>query len=448
MADKSKTKSLIQEANEALKAARDMKTDFADESGAIPADKQAELDLALEKAMELKEKADAAVQADERERKFDELETFQKSSAGRLRGMSQGGSPEGGDGGDAVRSVRYKSVDGQVKSYTPTGNRHFTAQEEIAYTDDFRQFLIGGFDSLSPDQQLRASKKSLSVGSDGGGGIMVASEVFSTEIIEELEDIVMMRRLGRVLPPLTQATSLKIRAIDADMDDAEWTSEVEIATADSAEPFGGRALHPHPLMKVVLASTTFLRLANMSGEAYVRREAANRLGAAEESAFMTGDGAQKPEGVFTSSRPSVVVANSATDIDYADLVETEFAVKAQYRRNASWIMHRTILKELHLLTDGNDRSLLREIPAAGARFSLMGYPVNETEYAPSSSATGLDVLALGNWGRAYYIVDSLVLEVQVLKELYAGSRQVGYYFTKEVDGMVVDGNGIAKLQMA
>ena len=35
-----------------------------------------------------------------------------------------------------------------MKNSTPTGNRHFKAEQEVAYTDTFRRYLSGGLASL------------------------------------------------------------------------------------------------------------------------------------------------------------------------------------------------------------------------------------------------------------------------------------------------------------
>lgn len=405
---------------------------------------KANYEAALDEALDAKKAADEAVEDLKVSRKAGELAEWLAQPRATLPGMA---TDQKAAGAPTLPRVEYKASDGRVKVAHPTGNRHFKAQQEAAYTDTFRRYLAGGMADMTADDRQLIEQKALSMGIDAAGGALVAPEVVMSELIEALEDAVLMRRLGRVLPPLTSAASVRVGTA-SDLDDATWTSELLTGSADTAQPFGARSLTPHPLAKRVKISNTLLRLSGIDVEAWVRGEGANRIADAEENAFMTGTGAQQPLGIFTSSLPSTVTAASATDIAYADLVNVEFSLKSQYRPGASWIIHRTIIKELMLLVDGVGRPLLRDVPNAGTRFSLLGYDINESEYAPSSSATGLKVAALGNWKRAYWIVDSLNLTVQRLVELYAETNETGFIFRKETDGMVVDGNGVTILVMA
>lgn len=416
------------------------------------AEELANYDAALTAALDAKAEADALIAAGERKQKATSLDEWLGASAGRLPGLGSGGTHDvtrKATGEDAAPEIRYKAhgKGGAVQTFTPTPRGDFDAGAEAAYTALFRQYLRDGADELSKDDRALIRRKGLSVGTDVAGGFLVAPEVMLNDIIQALEDAVIMRKLGRVLPPLTNATSISAPTA-SDLSDASWTQELATATADTATPFGKRALRPHPLAKLVKVSDTLVRLSGIDVERWVGDEIINRFAAAEENGFMTGTGNNQPEGVFVSSLPTDVTAASATEIVYNDLSNVAFAIKAQYRPGASWIIHRTILKEISQIKDGEDRPIFGMIPGAGQPLDLLGFPVNVSEYSPSSSATGLYVAALGNWNRAYWIVDSLNFRIQRLVELYAATNEIGFIARKETDGMVVDGNGIARLIMA
>ena len=436
---------LIDEARGAFTRFAELRDEVQAAGDDATAEQKASRNEAQDAALEAKATADGLVEDFERQQKAEDLSEWMNGSAGLLPAMGGAQSTEAKAGVSA--SVEYKATSGEVKSYTPRGVRHFSAEDEVQYTNVFRSFLLGGVNALNQDEMKLAEKKALLVGSDTAGGFLVMNEVMINELVQALEDAVFMRRVGRVLPPLTSATAISV-ATASDLDAAEWTSELATGSNDTAAPFGKRSLRPHPIAKRVKISNTHLRLSTMDGEAWVRDEGANRIAAAEENAFLNGSGAQQPEGLFNSNLLSVVTAASATAIAYDDIVEVEFSLKSQYRPGAEWILHRTIFKELMLLKDGNDLPLFRRIPGAGARFDLMSYPVNESEYSPNSSATGLDVAALGNWRRSYWIQDTLNSQVQRLVELYAETNETGFIFRRETDGMIVDGNGAVKLQMA
>lgn len=448
-------KEIIQKANEAWKAATDIATAHRVDGKWATVEAKANYDAAMNVALDLKKEADGAVEESERTAKARDMEAWLKESAGTLAGMSGSGEPapdvEAKAGGSGRAQVQFKSYHGDdAKVFHPQGTRGFKAADEVAYTDVMREWLARRLPldlPLESREGQLAQAKALSMGIDASGGALVASEVVLNTMIEALEDAVLMRRLGNVLPPLTTAASIRVGTA-GDTDDATWTSELLTGSEDTSAPFGARALTPHPLAKRVKISNTLLRLSGIDIEAWVRNEGTNRFAEAEENGFMTGSGAQQPLGLFTSSLPTTYTCVSSTDIARSDLVRATWTLKQQYRARASWIFHRTILLELNLLVDGIGRPLLREVPGAGTAFSIEGYPVNESEYAPSSSATGLAVGALGDWKRAYWIVDSLNLTVQRLDQLYAETNQTGYIFRKETDGMVVDGNGVVKMVMA
>lgn len=443
--DETKVRTLIDEARKASERAHELLARDRKDGAWVNAEAKANYEAAVSAAVDQKATADEAVKEYETEKKLAGVADWLSESKGRLPGMA---TPITDEPAAGIPRVQYKSAKtDNIEYYTPSGTDTFSPADEVAYTDTFRQHLRRGHKSLEMKGQQLARQKALQAGLDASGGALVASEVFVNKLIERLEDLVMMRQLGTVLPPLTSAASVRFPTASP-LDDAAWTQELATGSADSATPFGDRALTPHPLAKRVLISNTLLRLSGIDVEAWVRSQGAKRFSAAEESAFMTGTGAQQPLGVFVSTLPTTVTCASSTDIAYNDLNNMEFSLKAQYRPGASWILHRTIMKELWSLVDGTGRPLLREIPNAGARFSLLNFDVHMSEYAPSSSATTLKVAALGNWKEAYYIQDTLNLTVQVLDQLYAETNQTGYIFRKETDGMIVDGNGCSLLVMA
>ena len=413
---------------------------------AVAEQDQGKADAAFAEFERLEGLAKASMEADKRAARAGEFGAYKAAlseSAGRV---AVGGTMPADDSGDP--GIIYKAKDGSVGRFTPSRSvrRGWTAKAEAAYTDAFRRYMAG--DPVSADEQAMAVQKGLSVGDDTKGGFWVVPEVFASEMISTLQDEVLMRRLGTVLPGIPRGASLSI-GVNSGLGSASWGTELAIPSADTATPAGKRTLTPHPKRFLVKASNTFLD-AYPGGEAYIRGEAAIALSELEETAFMTGSGAGQPQGVFasTSTLPTDVTCVSATDIAYADLLGVEGALKAQYRAGASWIMHRTIAKELFALNDGVGVPLIRRDPAAPMRFDLFGYPINLSEYAPSSSATGLYVAALGNWKRAYRIVDSLAMRMQKLVELYHATDEVGFSFVAETDGAIVDGQGIIRLKMA
>jgi len=423
----------------------------------MPAEKKTEADRAYADFELFDERGRDAIAKAARDKKGDEFAAY-KAELGKSRGripvgvgMQSGESDP--DGQAAVPEIVYKAHGSKVgdapSTYVPSQSliNGWTAKAEAEYTEAFRRYLVEGDAGWGPDDHDLFRRKALSAGVSNAGGFWVVPEVFATEFLRTLADEVMLRRLATVMPPVPRGSRITIRT-GTSLDAAEWTTEIGAATLDTATPAGQRGLTPHPLTKAVLASNTFLEASAVAGEAYVREEIAALFEAAEEAAGMTGSGAGRWEGIYTSSLPTDVTCASATDIAYADLLSVEGSLKAQFQRAAEWIMHRTIRKELLALADGQGLPLLRRDPAASARFDLFGYPINLSEYSPSSSAASQYVAALGDWRRGFRIVDSQAVSIRRADELHIGTDQTGFYARKESDGMVVDGNAVVRLKMS
>ncbi|MEA5645538.1 MAG: phage major capsid protein [Cutibacterium granulosum] len=108
-------------------------------------------------------------------------------------------------------------------------------------------------------------------------------------------------------------------------------------TPNSDEKFTQLSLSAHKLGTFLKISEEPLTDAAFDVEAYLAAEFARRIGAAEEKAFITGDGKEKPTGIFD---PSVggqdgITAAKATDITADELIDLHYALRAPTARTLS-----------------------------------------------------------------------------------------------------------------
>jgi HK97 family phage major capsid protein len=301
-----------------------------------------------------------------------------------------------------------------------------------------------------------AESKALRADSDVDGGFLVAPQQVLTQLIKAVDDIVVMRRLGTVMQ-LDRAESLGVPALDTDLSDADWTSELATGNEDTVNPFGKRELKPAPLAKRIKISKKLLRQSTTNVDQLVRNRLAYKFGITEEKAFLTGSGANQPLGVFKASPLGISTARdtaaaATTAIAGDDLINTKFALKQQYWAKARWLCHRDFLKAVRKLKDqqnnylwspglGPGGGLTAGIPA-----TLLDTPYDLSEYAPNTFTAGLYAAILGDFS-FYWIAEALQLEIQVLMELYAETNQVGYIGRMEVDGMPVLEEAFSRLIM-
>lgn len=310
------------------------------------------------------------------------------------------------------------------------------------YRSQFLRYVASGREQLG-----------LQVAKNTKGGYL-APPLFVAELIKFLDNAVFMRQLARVLPPMSNPTAL-VPSWDADPGNATWGPEVPASdlSEDDTAAIGMREFIPHLMTLLVKVSNKILRAAEViNPESYLIERIGYKCAVTEEQAYMTGDGDEKPLGIFTASALGIntdrdTTASSTTAFTADDLINCLYSLKGQYQRNATWIMSRTAVRNARKLKDGSGQYLWQN-GLGGEPGTILDRPFVMSEYAPSTFTTGLYVAAVGDWMAGYWIADSLAMEVQRLGELYALRNQIGMIVRKETDGAPVLPEACARLKLA
>ena len=312
----------------------------------------------------------------------------------------------------------------------------------------FRKLILEGQANLT-GEEVRA----LTAGQDTQGGFLVTPQEFVQELIVAVKNQVFMRGLAKVIP-LNGPTSCGVPTLDSDVGDADWTPEVKIVTEDTNLAFGKRELMPHPLSKLVKISNKLLRSAALNPESIVMDRMAYKFGVSMEKGYLSGDGVQKPLGVFTAStdgistaRDVAQAAGNTTTITADGLIAAKYALKAQYLQKSQWIFHRDMLKQVASLKTGDGYYLFELSDKADVPDTLLGRPLLMSEFAPNTLAASAYVGILGDFSY-YWIADSLALQFMRLNELFSLNNQVGFIGRMESDGAPVLGEAFSRVQLS
>jgi len=306
----------------------------------------------------------------------------------------------------------------------------------------FRSFLVNG---------NAAEYRALANDTDETGGFLHAAEQFITRLIKGLDNQVFVRKYATILP-LTSSDTLGAPVLTADPADPTWTTEINGPSEDSTMAFGRRSLQPEQLSKLIKISMKLLRTSALPIENLVADRLAYKFAVAQENAFLNGDGDGEPLGIFTADANGintdrdVSTGNSYTAVTADGLTEAKYALKAQYRGSARWIFHRDGVKKISKLKDGEGQYLWRPGITVGEPDILMGLPVDESEYVPTTWTTGLYVGALCNWSN-YWIAELQGVELQRLVELYAGTSQIGFIGRMYADGAPVLSESFVRVKL-
>ena len=193
--------------------------------------------------------------------------------------------------------------------------------------------------------------RDLSAGVNTEGGYMVTPEIFVNQLLKAMDDAVVIRAMANVIP-MGNGASIGIPSLDADPSDADWTTELATGSNDAAMQFGKRVMQPNPMAKRIKVSQQLLRQSALPAEAIVLQRLAYKFGITQEKAYMIGDGALKPLGLFTASNDGIPTArdvatdNTATAVTGNGLINAKYSLKAGYWQGANWLFHRDVVKEI------------------------------------------------------------------------------------------------------
>jgi HK97 family phage major capsid protein len=408
--------------------------DKAESEGREPtADEQRQFDEGMADVDKLADEIKAAETEVRRKEWLEGQEALLEESRGRLSETSRA------DAGDTRAADQPQVIEMRGRGCQVQLPVERSAED---YMQAFRRYLAYG----------GAETRALQQDSDTQGGYL-APERFNAQLLMDLDDLMWMRQISNVLPPVPGHTSLGTPSLDTQPDDADWTVELGTGSEDSSMAFGKRNLATHPLAKRIKVSRTLIRASVLNVENIVRQRLTYKLNLPQEKAFLDGSGSQQPLGVFTASDDGISTSrdastgNTTTEIRFDGLIEALYTLKAQYRRNLNWIFHRDGIKMIRKLKDGEGRYIWQASVVAGTPDTILTWPVRESEWAPNTFNTGLYVGIIGNFDY-YWILDSLLMEIQVLAELYAETNQIGYIVRAETDAAPVQENAFARVTLA
>ena len=291
----------------------------------------------------------------------------------------------------------------------------------------------------------------ISQSSPTDGGYLIAPQKFVSSLIRDIADAVFMRQRCNVLEPLVGSPSLGVPTRTSAMTGGAWGTEVSAVPEGTNSQYGKREFKPNPHTVKLKESRKFVRNYPNS-DALIRGDLAEYYSGVYETAYMTGSGAGQPLGVFIASADGipttrdVSTGNTATEIKFDGLIEAQYSIKQAYQVGCSWLFHRDALKQIRKLKNSDGQYIWQPSVVLGQPDMLLGRPVDMSEYAPNTFATGLYVGLYGNL-KHYWIQDGMNMEIQVLNELYAEYNQIGYIASMETDGAPVQASAFARVKL-
>ncbi|WLS74330.1 phage major capsid protein [Pseudomonas aeruginosa] len=318
---------------------------------------------------------------------------------------------------DDMKSALEKELAGMKR---PDGTGTKAASEHKAA---FMQFVRKGIDTGLGELQAKA----LQIGVDADGGYAVPEEL-DRNIIELLRDESPMRQ---VCNQITVGTPDYKRLVNLGGAGSGWVGETAPRPETSTPTLAQINAVMGELYANPQATQTSLDDMFFDAEGWLNSEVGREFSEKEGSAFLLGDGVNKPKGLLAypfavagdKTRPygtlQRLVSGNAGALNGDNLIDLVQAVKAGYRRAGVWMMNNLTVAYVRKLKDSEGNYLWRPGLEVGQPSSLLGYGITENEDMPDIAADA-NALAFGDFKRAYTIVDRI--GTRVLRDPYTNQQ--------------------------
>ncbi len=356
---------------------------------------------------------------------------------------------------DATMTAQARRLDEiTLKSARPAlgGERHAVrSASALEHKQAFDAYVRSG----DVDGLRALEMKAMSVGSNPDGGYLVPPEV-ETQIGARLTAISPIRSIAG---QRTISSNLYKKPFMTAGPAVGWVGETDARTQTTSPTLDSLSFPAMELYAMPAATATLLEDSAVNIDEWLGQEVEQVFAAQEGTAFVSGDGNNKPKGFLSytavanaswtwgnlgyiaSGVSAAFPASDPSDV----LVDLIYALKAGYRQNAVFVMNRKTQSAIRKFKDTAGNYLWQPPAVAGGKASLMTFPVIEAEDMPDIAANALSI-AFGDFNRGYLVVDRA--GVTVLRDPYTAKPYVLFYTTKRVGGGVQDFDAIKLIKFA
>ena len=324
------------------------------------------------------------------------------------------------------------------------------AHDDAPHQKAFAAYLRSGDDDGLRGLEMEGKALGTSIAADGG--YLVDPQTADT-IQGTLSSTASIRAIANVVN--VDATSYDVLVDHSEMG-AGWATEAG-AVSETATPQIERISIPlHELSALPKASQRLLDDSAFDIEGWLAGRIADKFARSEAMAFINGDGIDKPTGMLSYATVQndswawgslgYVASETAGGITRADpIVDLVYALGAEYRANATFVMNSKTAGHIRKLKDADGRFVWSDGLAVGEPARLMGYAVLIAEDMPDIE-DGAMAIAFGDFAAGYTVAERP--DLRVLRDPFSAKPHVLFYATKRVGGAISDFAAIKLMKFA
>lgn len=272
-------------------------------------------------------------------------------------------------------------------------------------------------------------------------------------ISEKIKAISPLKALSRIT--YTSSDKLDVVIDRANFDQSGWIKDSQEAPEKECN-VSKTSIELHELFARPKVTQRLIDDQSIRIEDFIKDKIISQMAAAENKAFLFGDGVSQPKGILhyelsyagpEASKIEAVKTGANGEIEhYIDLVKVMELLPSEYLCNAVWIMSRNAASAIRQIKDSTSgRYLWQNSIASGVPDTLLGYPVVICDDMPKLSKDSPTTPVLfGNFYEAYHIAERQ--NINLLKDPYNSKPFVEFYATKRIGGDVVNFDAVKALR--
>ena len=381
----------------------------------------------LQAGVEAKDKAEEAFEA--------RMDTIEKAVA---RGVKAGNGGEKGGISDYQKSLS--------PILRKEGDARMDMDENKKNISDMVKLYLPHLDDTGHKAAVALTAKTLLTGSGPDGGYWVPVDRIQA-MITQIFETSPMRQLASTITTASNAVSL---LIDDDEFTATWGNELSIPQNDPTPQIGELTIAVHNLFARAPITENMLEDSTIDIVGWITRKATDKFSRTENTAFVVGDGTNKPRGILTypvAADPDAYergaigrvssISGTGGVIVSDDFFNLQNHVKEPYQANATWMLKRRSWFNVATLKDNDGQYLLRfgDALAGGVGMRLLNQPVVFADDMPNIAVDAVPI-AYGDFRAAYTIIDRVGMGILV--DPYSEDPKIRYRFRKRLGGAVTN----------
>lgn len=327
------------------------------------------------------------------------------------------------------------------------------AELELPHKKAFGEYLRTGDDAGLRGLSLEGKAMSTAVNADGG---YLINPQMSDTIQSMLSSTTSLRSISNVVQ--IDASSYDVIVDNTDVGSG-WQAEAASVSETTTPNINRISIKLNELSAMPKASQRLLDDAAFDVEGWLSQKIATRFIRAEASAFINGTGTDQPKGILLPTKvanaswtwgnlgyiPTGAASDFASTNPIDCIVTLVYALAADYRANATFVMNSKTAGAVRKIKDTEGRFMWSDGIAAGQPATLMGYKVLISEDMPDIAANAYPI-AFGDFKAGYTIAERP--DLRILRDPFSAKPNVLFYASKRVGGDITDYAAIKLLKVA